>query len=144
MDSLRLEKMYRGWRNDLSTEYSLIEAGMDRFVRFEKNVDFNGREALRKHADDGPPNTLVLLDIEANGADCIASEPVLDPSGTIVGTTTSGGYAHHLGKSLAIGYVRSDLAEDGAEVALDILGERRRAIVRCDALYDPQNERLRS
>ncbi len=144
MDSLRLEKMYRGWRNDLSTEYSLIEAGMDRFVRFEKNVDFIGREALQKHVDDGPPNTLVLLDIDANGADCIASEPVLDPSGAIVGTTTSGGYAHHLGKSLAIGYVRSDLAEDGAEVALDILGERRRAFVRCDALYDPQNERLRS
>ena len=61
-----------------------------------------------------------------------------------VGTTTSGGYAHHLGKSLAIGYVRSDLAEDGTELALDILGERRPAVVRCDALYDPQNERLRS
>ena len=51
---------------------------------------------------------------------------------------------HLTTKSLAIGYVRSDLAEDGAEVALDILGERRRAFVRCDALYDPQNERLRS
>ncbi|HSG93884.1 MAG TPA: FAD-dependent oxidoreductase, partial [Afifellaceae bacterium] len=50
MDSLRLEKMYRGWRTDLTTEYSLVEAGMQRFVRFDKNVDFTGREALADQA----------------------------------------------------------------------------------------------
>lgn len=144
MDSLRLEKMYRGWRTDLSTEYSLIEAGMDRFVCFDKDVEFVGREALRKHADGGPPTTLVLLEIEAADADCIASEPVLDASGAIVGTTTSGGYAHHLRKSLAIAYVRSDLAEEGLDLAVDILGYRHPATVRAGALYDPQNQRLKS
>ena len=144
MDCLRLEKMYRGWRTDLSTEYSLIEAGMERFVRFDKNADFTGREALKAHCDDGPPNRLVCLEVDAGDADCIASEPVLDASGDIIGTTTSGGYAHHIGKSLAIAYVRSTHAEDGVEVTVDILGERRSATVRTDAFYDPGNERLNS
>jgi dimethylglycine dehydrogenase len=144
MDSLRLEKMYRGWRTDLSTEYSLVEAGMERFARLDKNGTFTGREALQAHLEKGPPNRLVCLEVDSAGADCISSEPVLDGEGAIIGTTTSGGYAHHLGKSLAIAYVRSDLARDGVSVAVDILGERRPARVHLQALYDPGNERLRS
>ncbi len=144
MDSLRLEKMYRGWRTDLSTEYSLVEAGMDRFVRFGKNVEFTGREALQAHAEKGAPYTLVCLDVDAGDADCISSEPVLDAAGNIVGTTTSGGYAHHLGKSLAMAYLRTDLAIADQTVFVDIVGDRRPALVGLDALYDPANERLRS
>jgi len=144
MDSLRLEKMYRGWRTDLSSEYSLVEAGMERFVRFDKNTPFTGREALQAHFDKGKPDMLVCLEVDAGDADCISSEPVLDGAGEIIGTTTSGGYAHHVGKSLAIAYVRSDLAVDGQAVFVDILGERRPARVRTEALYDPAKTRLRA
>jgi dimethylglycine dehydrogenase len=144
MDSLRLEKMYRGWRTDLSTEYSLVEAGMERFIRPGKAASFTGREALETHLNKGAPNRLVCLEIDAADADCIASEPVVDDDGTIVGTTTSGGYAHHLGKSLAIAYVKSDLAADGTAVSVDILGERCPSVVRTEPLYDPANERLRA
>ena len=144
MDSLRLEKMYRGWRTDLSSEYSLIEAGMERFARLDKNTGFAGREVLQAHLDKGAPHTLVCLEVDAGDADCISSEPVLDSAGTIVGTTTSGGFAHYLGKSLAIAYLKSDLAVGDEAVFVDILGERRPARVRTEALYDPANERLRA
>ena len=144
MDSLRLEKMYRGWRTDLSSEYSLVEAGMERFVRFDKNADFKGRAALQAQVEQGAPHRLVCLEIDAGEADCISSEPVVDDKGEIIGTTTSGGFAPHLGKSLAIAYLRTDLANEGRLVSVDILGERRPAQVHIDALYDPGNERLRA
>ncbi|HSM43237.1 MAG TPA: glycine cleavage T C-terminal barrel domain-containing protein, partial [Afifellaceae bacterium] len=144
MDSLRLEKMYRGWRTDLSTEYSLVEAGMERFFRLDKGVPFTGREALVAHLEQGAPNRLVCLEVDAGDADCISSEPVLDGDGAIVGTTTSGGYAHHLGMSLAIAYVKAELAADGRELSVDILGDRRPAVVHIDPLYDPSNARLRA
>ena len=48
MDSLRVEKSYRYWRVDLSTEYSPLESGMGRFVQLNKG-EFVGREALLRY-----------------------------------------------------------------------------------------------
>jgi dimethylglycine dehydrogenase len=144
MDSLRLEKMYRGWRTDLTTEYSLVEAGMQRFVRFDKNVDFTGREALMDQAANGAPHALVCLEIDAGNADAIALEPVFGEDGDWIGSVATGGYAHCLGKSLALAYVKSDKAVPGAAVAVELLGERRPAVIHTEPLYDPGNERLRA
>ncbi len=144
MDSLRLEKMYRGWRTDLTTEYSLIEAGMGRFVRFDKNVDFSGREALAEQAANGAPHTLVCLEIDAGNADAIALEPVFEEDGNWIGSVATGGYAHCLGKSLALAYVKSEQAVAGLAVAVELLGEMRPAVIHTEPLYDPSNERLRS
>ena len=117
---------------------------MERFARLDKAVPFAGRDALKTHLEQGAPNRLVCLEVDAGDADCISSEPVLDGDGAIVGTTTSGGYAHHLAKSLAIAYVKAELATDGRELAVDILGERRPAVVHTEPLYDPSNARLRA
>ena len=144
MDSLRLEKMYRGWRTDLTTEYSLVEAGMERFVRFDKNVDFTGRDALAGQAANGAPHSLVCLEIDAADADAIALEPVFGEGGNWIGSVATGGYAHHLGKSLALAYVKSEKAVAGASVAVELVGERRPAIIHTEPLYDPGNERLRA
>jgi len=57
---------------------------------------------------------------------------------------TSGAYGHVLGKSLAAGYVPSELAREGARFEIDILGELRSAIVHLEPLYDPKGVRLRS
>jgi dimethylglycine dehydrogenase len=46
LNSLRIEKGYRAWKGDLSTDYSLLEGGLDRFIRFDKPQDFPGKAAL--------------------------------------------------------------------------------------------------
>ena len=61
-----------------------------------------------------------------------------------VGLVTSGGYGYRLNQSIALAYVHTDLAVPGTELMVEILGERRRAVVASEPLYDPQNERLRS
>ena len=62
----------------------------------------------------------------------------------IVGRTTSGGFGGRVGKSLALGMVRPEDARPGAELRIDILGERYRATVIPDSPFDPQNHRPRA
>ena len=46
LNSMRIEKGYRAWKGDLSTDYTLLEGGMERFVKFDKPQDFPGKAAL--------------------------------------------------------------------------------------------------
>ncbi len=63
---------------------------------------------------------------------------------TQVGLVTSGGYGYRLKQSIALAYVRTDLAVPGTVLEVEILGERRRAVVAREPLYDPENARLRA
>lgn len=142
MESLRLEKAYRVWGTDINTEVTPLEAGLERFVAFDK-VEFIGRSALLRQKRAGVRKRLATLDVEAVDADCHGNEAVhLD--GRVVGITTSGGYAHWLGKSLAVAYLDVDAAVPGKSLEVEILGERRPAIVTREPLFDPENSRPRA
>jgi len=143
MDSLRLEKCYRSWKADLTTEYTPLMASLDRFVRLDKAAAFIGREALRREAAVGPRERLVPLLVEARDADAAAVSIVYRDS-QVVGLVTSGGYGYRLNRSIALAYVRTDLAAEGTELEVEILGERCRARVGREPLYDPYNLRLRA
>ena len=143
LESMRLEKAFRLWGPDMSIEFSPLEAGMERWVRFDKG-DFIGREALAHvHENGGPERQLVLLTVEANGADPHGHEPIL-AGDELVGFVTSGGYGHRVEQSIALGYVPSARSEPGSELTIEILGERRAATVMPGPVYDPENERLLS
>lgn len=142
IDSLRLEKCYRSWKQDLSTEYSALAAGLDRFVRLNK-PDFPGRRALLREKASGVRERFVPLLVEAGEADAPALATVFD-AGQAVGLVTSGGYGHRLEKSIALAYVRADLARQGQALEIEIFGERRHAVVGREPLYDPLNERLKA
>ncbi len=64
----------------------------------------------------------------------------------VVGWVTSGGYAHHVGKSMAQGYVPAALAADESEglFEIEILGQRRAARINIEPLFDPAGERMRA
>ena len=143
LNALRIEKGYRAWKGDLSTDYSLLEAGLGRFIDFEKNTGFPGRDALLAERNAGPAKQTVGLMIDAGAADApyMAS---LWKDGDLVGETTSGGWGYRVGASIAIGMLRSDLAEPGTEVEIDIFGEMRRATVHDLPFWDPKNERIRA
>ncbi len=143
MDSLRLEKCYRSWKADLTTDYTPLMASLERFVRLDKGTDFIGREALRREAAAGPKERFVPLLVEARDADAQAVSVVYHGSEN-VGLVTSGGYGYRLRRSIALAYVRTDLAREGTELEVEILGERCRATVGHEPLYDPDNGRLRA
>ena len=140
-NSLRMEKAYRGWGAELTNEITMIEADMERFVAYDKG-DFIGRAALLKQKQEGVSTRLVYLAIEAGDADAMGNEPVL-AEGRVVGVTTSGGYGHAVGRSLAFAYVEPALAEPGTALSVSILGEDRPARVLAGPAYDAKNARLR-
>jgi dimethylglycine dehydrogenase len=116
---------------------------MERWVRFDKG-DFIGREALAHvHENGGPQRRLVCLTVDDGEADAHGHEPILEGD-ELIGFVTSGGYGHRVERSIALGYLPSDRCSPGAELAIDILGERRPATVMPGPVYDPENERLLS
>jgi dimethylglycine dehydrogenase len=144
MESLRLEKSYRMWGSDMTPDYTPFEASLDRFVRMNKGA-FIGREALEKQLAQGVPNRFVTLEVHGvSDADPLGNEPLFDKSGRMIGRATSGYYGHYLKKSLAIGYVKAELASAGTQLAIEILGERKHATVVAESPYDPENLALRA
>jgi dimethylglycine dehydrogenase len=143
IESLRLEKCYRSWKADLSCEYSPLTSSLQRFVCLDKTADFIGREALRQEAARGPRERCVPLIVSARDADA-AAVSIVYRGAEAVGLVTSGGYGYRLNRSIALAYVRADLAAAGTELEVEILGERCPAIVAREPLYDPGNLRLRA
>ena len=127
LNSLRLEKGYRAWKGDLSTDYSLLEGGLDRFIKLDKPQDFPGKAALLSEKQQGVKKRFVTLTVDAGDADAPYMS-TLWHAGEIVGETTSGGWGYRVGKSIALGMVRADLAVPGTEVEVEIYGDRRKAV----------------
>ncbi|MCC1492117.1 FAD-dependent oxidoreductase [Cognatishimia sp. F0-27] len=144
LNALRLEKGYRAWKGDLSTDYSLLEGGLERFIRFDKPQDFPGKAALLAEKQRGVSKRFVTMTVEANGCDA-PYMATLSHGDAVVGEVTSGGWGYRIDRSIALGMVRADLAEPGTELEVDIFGHRCRATVQPDRpLWDPENARLRA
>lgn len=144
LNSLRLEKGYRAWKGDLSTDYSLLEGGLERFIKFDKPQDFPGKAALLAEKQRGSKKRFVTLVVDAGEADAPYMS-TLWHDGKIVGETTSGGWGYRVNASIAFGMLRTDLAVPGTEIEVEIYGERCRAVVQEDQpLWDAANERIRA
>ncbi|HUI16388.1 MAG TPA: FAD-dependent oxidoreductase [Alphaproteobacteria bacterium] len=142
LHSLRLEKSFGTWAREYRPIYGPFEAGLGRFVSLRKN-DFIGRDAALKEKEAGGGRRLVSFAIEDDGADAVGDEPVWH-EGKVIGWITSGGYAHHLRRSLALGYIPAALAGESDGFEVEILGERRPAALALAPPFDPQGVRMRS
>ena len=141
MNAMRMEKGYKGWGAELTTEVTPIEAGLERFVKLDK--DFIGADVVKARRERDAGIRLVYCTVEAEDADAMGNEPVFDGE-RVIGITTSGAYGPTVCRSLAFAYVESAYAEPGTIFDIGILGERRSATVQAEPLYDPRNERLRA
>jgi dimethylglycine dehydrogenase len=112
-------------------------------VSLEKSADFIGKQALREQQRIGIRERLVPLLVEARDADA-STVSIVYHRDTPVGLVTSGGYGYRLKRSIALAYVRADLAQQGVELQVEILGERCGTVVGREPLYDPQNLRLQA
>jgi len=150
--SLRLEKSYGTWFREYRPIYTIPEAGLTRYVRLDHA--FIGRAAYEAQVAAGDPErrlvTLVVEPDPDDPADVIGDEPIWHGD-EVVGWVTSGGYGHHVKRSIALGYVPSRLATaggDGDDAAdgrfeIEIIGRRRPARLQPEPLFDPAGTRMR-
>ncbi|QEW20670.1 Aminomethyltransferase [Marinibacterium anthonyi] len=142
MMSLRLDKGFGSWMREYSPDYTPGETGMDRFIAWKKPVDFIGRAAAEAAKAQGPARRLATFIVDTEDADVNAYEPIwLD--GSVQGFCTSGGYSHHAGKSVAIGFLPADRIADGLKVDIEILGKMCPATVFSTPLFDADGARMR-
>ena len=147
IESLRVEKAYRAWGRELTTDDTPLEAGLGFAVRFDKPVPFIGRDALLAQRDKPLEKRLVSFVLDDPEALPWGDEPIWC-EGAIVGSTTSAAYGHTLGRAVAMGYVKRP-GVDAAYLAtarfeIEIAGDRFTARGGLKAPYDPAGHRIKS
>jgi glycine cleavage system aminomethyltransferase T/glycine/D-amino acid oxidase-like deaminating enzyme len=138
-ETLRLEKGYRLWGVDMTTEQTPYEAGVAFAVKL-RNGDFIGRAALRERKEK-VCQRLACLTFDDPSVVVMGKEPILS-DGRVVGYVTSAGFGYSVGKSLAYGYIPAALAEPGTELAIEYFGAAYPAHVVAEPRFDPRRERL--
>jgi glycine cleavage system aminomethyltransferase T len=139
-DTLRLEKGYRLWGQDVHTEHDPLEAGLGFAVRWAK--DFQGKQALAAIRDRGVTHRLVPMLLDDHLAVVLGKEPVR-AGDEVVGYVTSAGYGYSIGRGIAYGYLPVELAAEGTKVEIEYFDERYPATVATEPLVDPKGERLK-
>jgi glycine cleavage system aminomethyltransferase T/glycine/D-amino acid oxidase-like deaminating enzyme len=141
-DSLRLEKGYRLWGQDIHTEHDPFEAGLGFAVRMDKG-EFQGREALERILARGSSHKLSCMTLDDPAAVVLGKEPIWSGP-DVIGYVTSAAYGYSVGRQIVYGYLPVELATEGTAVEVEYFGERLAARVAPDPLVDPKGERLRS
>ena len=140
MNSMRIEKAFKAWGAELTTEITPVEADIMRFVKLDH--EFIGRDKVVERQKGSIDLQCVYCSVETTDADCLGNEPVYDGN-KIIGVVTGGAYGHAVKKSIAFAYVEPKFAVAGTTFEIGLLGERVKATVEADALYDPKAERMR-
>lgn len=144
LDSLRLEKGYRLWGADIGPQDSPLEAGLDRFVAFDKG-EFIGRDALLAQQAAGIERRLACLDVALRPEDDLfprGGEPVFSGD-DLIGYLRAAGPGHAVRRTIGLAYVPPAMSAPGTTVEVEILGQRRPATVVSSPLYDPEGGRMR-
>ncbi len=139
-ESMRLEKGYLHWKSDLIHEFNPIEAGLERFVKLEKN-SFIGKQALQIQFRQSPRKRLAVLTVECQHAPAHSGDPVYFGN-RLVGSVTSAGFGHRVQENIAYAYLTPEYSTDKIDLEIGILGERYPSKVRRRCLYDPENTRV--
>ena len=116
-DTLRLEKGYCLYGNDIDDTTSPIEAGLSWITKFTK--DFIDATKLKKQKEEGPARKLVAFKLKGKG---IARHgyDIVDENGTKIGTVTSGTMSPTLKEAIGMGYVPTDKAKPGSKILIQI------------------------
>ena len=140
-NALRLEKGYRAWGADMTTEHDPYEAGVGFAVRTAKEA-FVGKAALEGRSEETASRRLRCLTVDDGRSVVMGKEPVLQ-DGARVGYVTSAAFGYSVGRPIAYAYLPSSITE-GDAVEIEYFGRRIAATVTHEPLFDPEMTRLRS
>ena len=136
--SMRLEKNWGAWTLDFRPDFTAKESGLDFFIDWNK--DFIGKESAKK---DNSKLKLTSLIIETDDIDVTNNEAVVK-DGTSIGYITSGGFAHHVKKSVAYSYLDEEILKTNEKFQVEINGNFYNSTIIEKALYDPRGIKIRS
>ena len=136
LDSLRLEKFYRGG-HELANDVSHLEVDQEQFASMEK--PFIGRDALSGRQRG---RKIALLKLPTDAQVPLGGEPVYCAN-QLMGSISSAAYGHTVGYPIAIAFLDHAATVPGTELSLTVLGQSWPAVVLGDAPWDPGNDRLR-
>ena len=139
--SLRLEKNWGAWGLDYRPDFTAIESGLDRFISWQK--EFIGKNFTLKEKEHGPKKKLSVIIVDTLDIDVINDESIMHFN-KCVGYVTSGGYAHHVKKSIAFGYIPCELSTKDTTLDIEINGKFYKGRVINEPLYDPSGLKMRS
>jgi len=139
--SLRLEKNWGVWTLDFRPDFTAAQSGLDAFINWNKC--FIGKDAALAEKQSGPDKRLITMIIDTNDID-VSNDEAIMKDGECVGYVSSGGYAHHEKKSMALGYVPSEYSAHGTCLDVEINGSFYPATVTAHPLYDANGSRMRS
>ena len=134
-NTLRLESAMALYGHEISDTINVFEAGLGRYAKLEKGVDFVGREALLEiERTGGPKRKLVGLEMIERG---IGRDgyPVCSVGGEKIGVVTSGSPAPFLKKNIALAYVPVQYVALDEVVAVEIRGQLVKAKVVATPFY---------
>lgn len=138
-NSLRLEKGFRLWGADMTTEHDPYEAGLDFALKLDKS--FVGKTALFGRSKKTVTRRLRCLTVDDGRSVVLGKEPVF-VDGKPLGYVTSAAFGFTVGKPIAYAWLPSAVNE-GDAVEIEYFGKRVKATVSAEPLYDPQMSRLR-
>ena len=141
-DTLRLEKGYRFWGQDIHTERDPFEAGLGFAVKMDKGA-FQGRDALERRLEEGPREKLACITLDDPSAVVLGKEPIRS-EGRVVSYATSAGYGYSVDRCIVYGYLPVELTVPGTPLEVEYFDERLPATVADDPQWDPKGERLRA
>ena len=151
MNSLRLEKAYRDFGHDISDEDHVLEAGLGFAVKVDKRAgrfgDFLGRAAVNARKQAGLGRQLLQFQLLDPQPLLYHAEPIVK-DGEVAGYLASGGYGHHLGAAVGLGYVPREAGATDADLLaaryeIEVAGQRIPAMASVKPLYDPTGARVR-
>ena len=143
LGSLRIEKGYLYYDNDITPLDNPFEAGLGFTVDFENGGDFIGREALQKIKNEGVPNKMCTIIIgDEDWLPLYGGEAVVS-GGKAITRLRSTGYGYTVKKNIGLAYLPLELARKGAFLEIEIFGELVPAQVAERILYDSEGRHLR-
>ena len=142
LNAMRIEKGYHGWGADFGTEYTLFDAGLDRFANLRKGA-FIGREAVIEQSGEPAHWQFIGLEITDPGPEPLASDPILK-DGALIGYVTSASMGYRTGKLLALGYIEAGTLSEGEKCHVQAFGDAGAAVRHSPHVYDPTNARLKA
>jgi glycine cleavage system aminomethyltransferase T/glycine/D-amino acid oxidase-like deaminating enzyme len=140
-NSLRLEKGYRSWGTDVTTEHDPYEAGLGFAVRMDKG-DFVGRAAIEGRSEETARRRLTCLTLDDPRSVVMGKEPVF-VSGAPAGYVTSASYGYSIGRTIAYAWLPAVVSVPGTAVTVEYFGAHLPATVAAEPLFDAQMERIR-
>ncbi|GLV45547.1 uncharacterized protein CBL_02567 [Carabus blaptoides fortunei] len=110
MRALRVEKFYAFWGQDLDTMTTPLECGRSWRVKFDKDIDFIGRDALLRQREEGVRRMYIQLLVNDHDHEtdiwAWGGEPIYR-NGRHVGTTTTTGYGFTFKKQVCLGFIQN-------------------------------------